>query len=285
MARAKPQTSKGLFKITAVFHAEGLTYELQKLQRESGKDMGVLVKQSARRLAVDLGIRSFPGRLAEGSGAILKDTRKVYPSRRRIAATLDTVKKDAGKVFFAIAKEDPKRANAYATALGVPVIPEKKVDNALVRQNVRFNVSASGSRSQRVVTTPQPLNLIENRERLETYAKRMSKRVGTAAGGWVEASKDFGRLRYDGNDANLPKFKRARRPMKTGKGETATKGAQTICAATNLVDYSQYCISQQSLLYAMAREVGNLRKQSAAVMEKKARLSIERANRKALTAS
>jgi len=281
----KPQASKGFFKVTAVFHAEGLTYELNKLQRESGKDMGVLVKQSARRLSVDLAIRSFPTRLGEGAGAILKDTRKVYPSRRRIANTLDAVKQDAGKVFYAIAKEDPRRANAYATALGVPVVPEKKVDNALVRQNVKFTASASGSRSSRVVTTPQPLHLIDNREKLETYTKRMSKRVGTAAGGWVEASKDFGRLRYDGNDANLPKFKRTRRPMKTGMGETATKGAQTICAATNLVDYSQYCISQQALLYAMGREVGNLRKQSAAVMQKKASRAIERANRKALTVS
>ena len=40
--------------VTAELDAKALTAALERLQRETGKDMAKLVKESARRLAVDL---------------------------------------------------------------------------------------------------------------------------------------------------------------------------------------------------------------------------------------
>lgn len=279
MPKPRDLRKNGDFSITATLDARALTASLERLQRESGKDMKKLVKESARRLGVDLAIRTFPKSFGNGIGAIAKDVSQIYPSRRFIKRTLDGRQKDAGRIFLSIFKRNPQQALAYASKIGVKIDLVKAVDKSIVKGSVGFRKSASGGRSQRAIKMPGTIQMLDDRDgAIEKYSRRMGKRVGTVAGGWFEASKAFGAARYDGNDANLEKFKRARRPMIVGRGELKTSGARSVATLTNLVDYSDACIPSGSMAFAVRREVVNLEKQADAVINRRAGKEIARVN-------
>jgi len=241
--------------------------------------MKKLVKESARRLGVDLAVRSFPKSLGDGVGAIEKDARTVYPSRREIKSALNSKQEDAGRIFLSIFKRSPEKAIAYANKIGVAINLEKKVDEGLVKSSIRMINAWSGARGSRKVSQPYPFRMLVDRDAaIEKHSKRMAKRVGTAAGGWVEASKFFGPLRYDGKGAKLEKFKRARRPMIVGRGELLPNGPRHEALLINTVEYADKCIGTEAFATAVRFEIKNLEKQADAVINRRAGREIASAN-------
>jgi hypothetical protein len=272
--------SGGNFKVTAELDANDLQAGLRALRVASGKEMRTLVKQSGRRVGVDLAIRSFPTKQVQGVGTIVSDVRRVYPSRKRIKETLEKKQEGAGKAFMAILQKSPAKAIRFAESIGVKIELVSRVDNETVRRSVSFGSSKSGSRSTRRVQYDGPLLLLRERNKaIDAYGRRMARRVGTAAGGWVEASKGLGPLRYDGRDARLERFKRARRPMIVGRASLVTTGNLTTATLTNLVEYSDKTMPSDAMAFAVKQEIGNLKLQSIAVLNRKAGQAVARINK------
>lgn len=271
--------SGGNLKVTAELDAGDLQEALRELRAASGKDMAKLVKESGRRVGVDLAIRTFPIFQKEGSYAIESDVKRIYPSRGKIKKTLEEKQEGAGKAFMAILEKSPTKAIRYAESIGVKIKLVSNVDNETVRRSVSFGVAKSGARSTRKIKYDGPLLMLRNRSKaINTYGRRMGRRVGTAAGGWVEASKGLGPLRYDGRDASLQRFKRARRPMIVGRASLVRTGNITTATLTNLVEYSDKTMPSEALQNAVKQELGNLKLQASAALNRRAGQSVGRAN-------
>ena len=180
--------------------------------------------------------------------------RRIYPGRENMAKQLDSRRKDAGKVFFGMIQKNPQGAEAFARSLNVQL-------NVVENVNKELHLA---HKWRKYTGIPQFTRLART---VIKYIDHVAKRVDTAGSGWVEASKAFGPMRYDGESSKLRKTQRAKRPMKVGSGFITTGANGSTATMTNEVDYATTATNSQSMEYALKHELGNLERQIVKAQE------------------
>lgn len=223
---------------------------LEQVSRLSRVEIKKVVADSGGRFGVDMAKRTFPMKEEQGRGKIRRQLSGIFPHQKTLYAKLEDNSKQAAIGFSKLLKQRRFReAEAVAQKLGLPWTLAPKP----TKQAHRARIQGSGSGLS--LTFKPDAIWLTNGPSFEFYSNRVGKRVGTAANGWVMASRDLRKARS--SDA-IPRFKTKKRPMRTGSGVMRGTPYRPIAELRNEVDYSSNVTSSQSVKYALAREKGNL---------------------------
>jgi len=241
---------------------------LNRYPEKVGRTLESLVKQEARGLAVELARNTRPFGFSEkarkrGEKAVGKDIQKVYILPEQAYESAKAADMTHADRFWAHIQN--RRFARARQALAES--PSKWKNLPVGRLDPKFH-QQSRTGPQANVTRKEPAQIVTSRTALETYIKRIQKRVGFAKAVWLNAAKAIGgRVRGSAQWATRHKQSPGDATVKTGDKPAAT--------LISRLDYMQDVTTETGIRLALEVAAGRLRRALATSLRK----INERANR------
>lgn len=248
---------------------DGVNASLRRFAQVSKKEITPLVRQSARRVAVNLAFRTQPyGQSSRsealGKVAVRRDILRVYATPGML---YEMVEDRAGKpgvanYFYGLCKNGKwPQARKLLQSLGIVVQVRQTVDRSHHR-------SARDARG-RVPAGTEPRQLVgggKNGDSLERYIDQVQLRVGWSAAGWSAAAMELGGTR------GIPKWKKKGRK---GPGHAVSSGGEQRPThyLVNTTPWIHAVLSRGDISKALNREEKTLRQMAEVTLKKSARKS------------
>lgn len=234
------------------------------------------VSNSAGRVALRLSGQTWPATKAEGDGAVLRDVNRAW---RPVGVLIEQAKKkdpNAGNVINALVKTGKiAEANNYLRKLGANITIATDIDPKQHQEN-------RNKRTGIVSKRPKHDVLIFDRNRVTAYAALVPQpRVGTAAHGWIQASRKVRKRRSGdvlavGNTVNvnrIPPFKDKPQDVPAMNGDAVLSGPadNPVVTISNKFPNLRRVMKSQAIAYALDGEAEILRKQVHAASAREAK--------------
>lgn len=229
---------------------QGFESLLENVAKLSRVEIKKAVADSGGRIGVDLAKRTFPMKEEQGRGKIGRQLGGIYPKQKTLYKQIEAKSAQAAVGFSKLLNQRRfDEAQSIAQKVGLPWTIQSKPTKETHRGRLHY-----GSGGVSVIFKPDAIWLT-NGPSFESYSRKLGNRVGTAANGWVMASRDIRKART--SDA-IPQFKRKKRPMRTGSGRMSGTPQRPLAILRNEVDYISNIMPSQAVFYALERERGNL---------------------------
>ena len=249
-------------RFTAKMHGTSdVARMLSRYPEKVGRTLESLVKQEARGLAVELARNTRPFGFSEkakkrGEKAVGKDIQKVFATPGQ--AYESAMAQDMGPADRFWANIQNRRFARARQALAES--PSKWKTLPVGRLDPKFH-KESRTGPQANVTRREPAQIVTSSKALETYIKRIQKRVGFAKATWINAAKAIGgRVRGAAQWAT-----RHRKAPGTATVKTGAKPAVTLVSR---LDYMDDVTTETGIRLALEVAAGRLRRALATSLRK-----------------
>jgi hypothetical protein len=246
---------------------------LSRYPERVGRTLESLVKQEARGLAVELARNTRPFGFSDksrnrGEGNVAGDISIVFATASEAYSEIEKSDKAAADRFWAHIQN--RRFARARQALAES--PSKWKNLPVGRLDPKFH-QQSRTGPQANVTRKEPAQIVTSRTALETYIKRIQKRVGFAKAVWLNAAKAIGgRVRGSAQWATRHKQSPGNATVKAGDKPAAT--------LISRLDYMQDVTTETGIKLALEVAAGRLRRALATSL-RKINERVNRAMRKA----
>lgn len=189
----RPRRRLSIMQVTMSFPEAELASLLERFQRETGKSWPEVLRQQGRLIAVNLAYNTQPYGFddksqALGQKAVMRDIGRVFWSFSKTYEFLKEKSVKAARAFYGAAiNGNFKRAAKILQASGIDApIGTIKSEIHQERRDRRGHVRGKKN---------HPAVIVKNSNTLETYGKRIEKRVGFGKAGWATCAKALGGTR------------------------------------------------------------------------------------------